>query len=64
MIGSILTYKGEPPSALTAPDASAVIELFKQQNEILRLALTTCVIIPEGTRVSQVHRKAADEDQD
>lgn len=61
LIGSIVTFNGEPPSALEAPDVAKVVDLFRQQNEILRLALTTCVIVPEGTRLRSIHRKEVDE---
>lgn len=65
LIGSILTYQGEAPSALDSPDVARILELFKQQNEVLKLALTTCVIIPAGTRISQVKTKKEDnEDRD
>ncbi len=57
MIGSMLTYSGEAPTAMGSPDVAKVLELFKQQNEVLKLALTTCVMIPSGTKISSVHRE-------
>lgn len=62
MIGTILTYSGEALSALDAPDLAKVLELFKQQNDILRLALTSCVIVPEGTKLETLSRKVPSED--
>lgn len=57
MIGPILTYSGDAPTALDSPDVARILELFKQQNELLKQALTTCVIIPEGTRIKSVQRE-------
>lgn len=58
MIGTIVEYTGEAPSAIDAPDVAKVIELFKQQNEILKAALTSVVCVPAGTRLRTVHTKA------
>lgn len=60
MIGSILTYTGEAPEALGAPDLGKVLELFKQQNEILKAAMTTCVIVPAGTKMESIHNQGSD----
>ncbi len=57
MIGSIMTYRGDEPKSLDSPDVARVLELFKQQNEVLKLALTTCVIIPEGTSIRSLDCK-------
>lgn len=62
MIGNILAYRGEAPSALDSPDVERILELFKQQNEVLKMALTTCVLIPEGTRISQLKKEKDIED--
>lgn len=57
----LLEYSGEAPSALGAPDMQKILALFAQQNEVLRLALTTIVLIPRGTCVSDVTPKASHE---
>ncbi len=62
MIGTIMQYSGVEPKALASPDIAAVLELFKQQNELLKAALTTCVMIPAGTKLTSVHRGDSDAD--
>lgn len=58
MIGTILQYGGEKPSAIGSPDLEKVFELFKQQNELLKVAMTTCVLLPEDTRVRPITTQA------
>lgn len=50
----LVSYSGEAPSALGAPDVAKLVELFRQQNEVLKLALTTVMLIPAGTSVEAV----------
>lgn len=49
----ILTYSGKEPSVLNSPHVETLLELFKSQNEVLRLALTTFVFVPESTCIKK-----------
>ncbi len=64
MIGTIVTYSGDAPEALGAPDLAKVLELFKQQNEILKVAMTTCVIVPAGTKLESIRSTRGNTNED
>lgn len=48
----LLTYKGEAPTTLGPPNVTELLKLFHQQNELLKAAFATVMLVPPGTSMS------------
>lgn len=48
----VIKYMGAAPEVVTDPTLVAIVELFMQQNEILKAAATRTVLVPAGTKLS------------
>lgn len=57
MITNILEYHGVKPDELSHQNVAALLEFFKQQNEILLASMTTSLLVPAGTKINKVPTK-------